>query len=113
MLEISNMQGVVVVGLKGTDRLNDPIAGEIQKRLLDIYKKPNMRVIFNLEGVLFIDSSGFGIFLTALKAASNNHGEFKICNVSGEMMELFKLLQMHHVLEIYDQLDSCLSSFDK
>ena len=113
MLEISNMQDVVVVGLKDTDRLNDPVAGEIQEGLLGLFKKPNMRVIFNLEGVRFIDSSGFGIFLTTLKAANNNYGEFKICNVSCEMMELFKLLQMHHVLEIYDQLDSCLASFDK
>ncbi len=54
---------------------------------------------------------GFGVFLSALKAASNNYGQFKICNVSPEVMELFKLLQLHHVFEIYDELDACLESF--
>jgi anti-sigma B factor antagonist len=113
MLEISNMQDVVVVALKDTDRLNDPVTEEVRGALLDLFNKPNMKVVFNLKGVSFIDSSGFGVFLSTLKAANNNYGEFKICNVSDEMMELFKLLQLHHVLEIYDQLDSCLSSFDK
>ena len=70
-----------------------------------------MNLAFNLQGITFIDSSGFGVMLSALKAASNNYGQFKICNVNGDVMELFKLLQLHHIFEIYDELDTCLKSF--
>jgi hypothetical protein len=28
-------------------------------------------------------------------------------------MELFKLLQLHHVFEIYDELNPCLKSFNQ
>ena len=70
-----------------------------------------MNLAFDLRGISFIDSSGFGVFLSALKASSNNYGQFKICNASEEVMELFKLLQLHHVFEIYDELNACIESF--
>ncbi len=113
MLEISYRNDIMVVGLPETDRLNEQVAEQVSNELLELFGKPNSRVIFDLKGIGFIDSSGFGIFLSALKAADNNYGQFKICNASDELMELFKLLQLHHVLEIYDRLDSCLSSFEK
>ena len=113
MLETRNINGIIVVRLKDTNRLNSLITEPVKESLLEHFNKPNVKLAFDLKGITFIDSSGFGVFLSALKAASNNQGEFKICNANGEVMELFKLLQLHHVFEIYDDLDSCLESFDQ
>ena len=113
MLETRNINDVIVVRFKDTKRLNSLITEPVKESLLDHFNKPNVKLAFDLQGITFIDSSGFGVFLSALKAASNNQGEFKICNVNGEVMELFKLLQLHHVFEIYDDLDACLESFDQ
>jgi anti-sigma B factor antagonist len=112
MLETRNINDVIVVSLKDTNRLNALITEPVKESLLEFYNKPNVNLTFNLEGITFIDSSGFGVFLSALKAANNNYGQFKICNVDVEVMELFKLLQLHHVFEIYDTLDSCVESFN-
>lgn len=111
MLETKNIDDILVVSLKDTNRFNSPIAEPVKESLLEYFAKPNVNLAFNLKGISFIDSSGFGVFLSALKAASNNYGQFKICSVSSELMELFKLLQLHHVFEIYDELEACLESF--
>jgi anti-sigma B factor antagonist len=111
MLETKNVNDVIVVSLKDTNRFNALIAEPVKERLIEFYNKPNVNLAFDLGGITFIDSSGFGVFLSALKAASNNYGQFKICNVSSDVIELFKLLQLHHVFEIYDELDACLESF--
>ena len=113
MLETKNIKDILVVSLKETPRLNALIAEAVKEQLLEFFNKPNTRVVFDLKGITFIDSSGFGVFLSAIKAANNNYGQFKICNVSPEVMELFKLLQLHHVFEIYDELKPCLESFNK
>ena len=112
MLETKDVKGVKVVALKDSQRLNSLISETVKSELLHFYDKPNTRLVFNLAGISFIDSSGFGVFLSAMKAANNNNGQFKICNVNTGVMELFKLLQLHHVFEIYDELDSCLDSFN-
>ncbi len=101
----------MVVSLKDTNRFNSPIVEPVKEHLLEFFTKPNVNLAFDLQGITFIDSSGFGVFLSVLKAASNNYGQFKICNVSSEVMELFKLLQLHHVFEIYDELDACMESY--
>jgi anti-sigma B factor antagonist len=111
MLETRTMDEIIVVKLKDSDRFNALIAEPVKEQLLECYSKPNVNLAFDLEGINFIDSSGFGVFLSALKAASNNYGQFKICNISKEVTELFKLLQLHHVFEIYDELDACIASF--
>ena len=111
MLEIKNINDILVVRLKDSDRLNAVVSEPVKGQLLACFGKPNTRVVFDLHGISFIDSSGFGVFLSALKAANNNYGQFKICNVKTDVMELFELLQLHHVLEIYGELDACLESF--
>ena len=113
MLEINNINDIIVVKLKDTDRLNTLITEPVKESLLEFFNKPNVHLVFDLQGIKFIDSSGFGVFLSAMKAANNNFGMFKICNVDEEAMELFKLLQLHHVFEIYDKLDPCLESFNQ
>ncbi len=111
MLETSNINDIIVVKFKDTNRLNAIITEPVKEHLLEFFNKPNVNLIFDLQGITFIDSSGFGVFLSAMKAANNNYGQFKICNVDKDLMELFKLLQLHHVFEIYDKLDPCLASF--
>ena len=104
---------VLVVKLKDAERLNAMITEPVKEQLLEYVNKPNTSLVFDLQGISFIDSSGFGVFLSAMKAANNNYGRFKICNVDKDVMELFKLLQLHHVFEIYDELKPCLASFNQ
>lgn len=113
MLETKKNNDVLVVRLKNSNRLNAMITEPVKEQLLEYFNKPNTKLVFDLQGISFIDSSGFGVFLSALKAANNNYGQFKICNVTSDVMELFKLLQLHHVFEIYDELDACLQSFNQ
>lgn len=113
MLETKNIKDILVVKLKDTQRLSSLIAEPVKDQLLEYFNKARTRLVFDLQGITFIDSSGFSVFLSAMKAANNNFGQFKICNVNSEVMELFKLLQLHHVLEIYTELDDCLRSFNQ
>jgi anti-sigma B factor antagonist len=113
MLKTRNINDILVVSFKDTQRLNALIAEPVKVQLLEYYNIPKTRLILDLEGITFIDSSGFGVFLSAMKAANNNYGQFKICNVNAEVLELFKLLQLHHVFEIYNELEPCLESFNQ
>ena len=113
MLVTKNINNILVVRLKEPQRLNALIAEAVKEQLLEYFNKPNTSVVFDLQGVSFIDSSGFSVFLSAMKAANNNFGQFKVCNVNSDLMELFKLLHLHHVFEIYTELDPCIESFNQ
>ena len=111
MLKTENINDVIVVKFDNVNRFNALIAEPVKEQLKGYFNKPNTRLILNLEGINFIDSTGFGVFLSIMKTANNNYGYFKICSIAPEVMELFKLLQLHNVFEIYSTLDDCIKSY--
>lgn len=111
MLKIENINDVTVVKFNNIDRFNALITEPVKEELKGLFNKQGTKLVLNLEGIKFIDSSGFGVFLSVMKTAANNHGQLKLCNIGNEVMELFKLLQLHNVFEIFDNQDECLKSF--
>jgi anti-sigma B factor antagonist len=111
MLKIEKINNITVVKFNNIDRFNALISEPVKEDLKSFFNTPGTRMILNLEGIKYIDSSGFGVFLSLLKTAANNKGVFKICGISSEVMELFKLLQLHNVFTLYKSLDECLDSF--
>ncbi len=111
MLSIENIDGVLVVAFKDVNRFNALITEPVKEEINGYFNTPNTRLVLDLGGISFIDSSGFGAFLSIMKTANNNNGSFKICNISEEVMELFKLLQLHNVFEIYNTRDDAIKSF--
>lgn len=112
MLKVINIDDVIVVKFDNINRFNALITEPVKEELKGLFSKQGTNLVLNLEGIKFIDSSGFGVFLSIMKTAANSHGHFKICNIGKEVMELFKLLQLHNVFEIYDNQNDCLSSFN-
>ncbi len=112
MLKTEKINNVIVVKFNNIDRFNALIVEPVKEQLKSFFNKPDTRLALNLEGVKFIDSSGFGVFLSVMKSANNNHGQFKICNIRPEVMELFKLLQLHNVFDLCETQDECVKSFD-
>ncbi len=111
MLKVEKINNITVVRFDNIDRLNALISEPVKEDLKSFFNTPGTRLILNLEGIRYIDSSGFGVFLSILKAASNNKGTFKMCCFSAEVIELFKLLQLHNIFTLYATLDECLESF--
>jgi anti-sigma B factor antagonist len=112
MLKVDKINNVTVVQFNNVDRFNALITEPVKEELKGLFDKPETRLILNLQGIKFIDSSGFGVFLSIMKTAANNHGQFKICNIGKEVMELFKLLQLHNVFEIFENQNDCIASFN-
>jgi len=112
MLDINEKDGLTIVRIKEKDSFNALIAEDIRSELLVHFSRTNTKMVFDLDGIQFIDSSGFGVFLAAMKAANNNYGQFKICNVDSSVKELFKVLQLHNVFDLYDSLQEAMDDFD-
>jgi len=111
MLKTEKINNVIVVRFNNIDRFNALIVEPVKEQLKSFFNKPDTRLALNLEGIKFIDSSGFGVFLSIMKTANNNHGQFKLCNIKPEVMELFRLLQLHNVFDLHETQEDCVQSF--
>ncbi len=110
MLKITEENGIQVASFDNHDRFNAVIYQEVKEQLNSMLA-PKSKLILNLDGVKFVDSSGFGAMLSVFKTARSNDSLFKICGINPEVLELVKLMKLHNVFEIHDTLADCVASF--
>lgn len=69
------------------------------------------KVLFDLYELEQIDSSGIGAIIALFKRVRSNKGDMKISRLVGQPREIFSLLRLDRVFEIYNELDEALKSF--
>lgn len=112
MLKHESKNGIEILTFDNVSKLNILIAQPLKEEVAQYLTKSNTKLILDLKGIEYVDSSGFGTLLSILRNAKNNDSQFKICNISSDVMELVKLLQLHNVFDICDNVKTCTDSFE-
>ena len=71
MINIEKKDKIDVVSFT-INKINALITDEIRDNVNKVFEKTNSKVIIDLSGVEYIDSSGFGCFLSIMKSAPIN-----------------------------------------
>ncbi|HOW40225.1 MAG TPA: STAS domain-containing protein [Bacteroidales bacterium] len=93
------------------NKINALITEDIREEINRLSSAPSARIIIDLKGVEYIDSSGFSLFLSVMKSVRNNYGILKFANPDPRVMEVFRMLHLDTVFMIFDDLDACVRSF--
>jgi anti-sigma B factor antagonist len=90
------------------DKINALITDDLRNEIGKVFENGNSKVVLDLKGVQYIDSSGFGCLLSIMRTARNNYGVVKFANPEPSVMHVLKTLNLHTVFDIYDDIDVCL-----
>jgi len=69
------------------------------------------KVVFDLEELEWLDSSGFSILLYCQGVLQDRAGDMKLCCASDQVMDLFRVLRLHRVFEISATRSEAVQSF--
>jgi anti-sigma B factor antagonist len=105
-----NKDGKIDIITFSVDKINALITEDVRNEISRLFENANSRVVIDLKGVKYIDSSGFGCFLSIMKAARNNYGIIKFASPEPAVMEVFKTLHLDTVFEIHENRDECVRS---
>ena len=84
------------------------LAGEIDaytvtnlKETFDsVTKKEGQEVIVDLEHVTYMDSTGLGVFIGALKSAKESDSELKLVNIQDRVYRLFQITGLDEIMDV-------------
>lgn len=84
------------------------LAGEIDaytvtnlKETFDsVTKKEGQEVIVDLEHVTYMDSTGLGVFIGALKSAKESDSELKLVNIQNRVYRLFQITGLDEIMDV-------------
>ncbi len=99
---ILDLSGKVTIG-EGSVALRGAI-----RRLLGEGKN---KILLNLAGVGYIDSSGIGELVSSFTAVNKEGGTLKLLNLTQKIQDLLAITKLLTVFDVFDEEAEALSSF--
>ena len=100
---ILDLSGKVTIG-EGSVALRGAI-----RRLLGEGKS---KILLNLAGVGYVDSSGIGELVSSFTAVNKENGTLKLLNLTQKIQDLLAITKLLTVFDVYDSESEALSSYN-
>lgn len=109
-LEISSRQEgeFLVFDLRGEVDLYS--AGSLKEELYRGIDGGAPRVVVNMDGLEFMDSSGLGVLVGALKRLSTQDGEMRLVCNRDNILKIFRITGLDKVFPIDESVEASLAS---
>lgn len=100
MITVDHIENTYLVSFFNTTKLNVLNSKEIESQLLPLVSQQDSNLTLNLNGINFIDSSGFETLLSLYKTTRINNANLRLINVSEDLVELIKLVELDQVFQL-------------
>ena len=100
---------VLVVALRA-DRLDAANVRGFRERMQSLLPG-HPRVVLDLDGVGFVDSSGLGALIACLRQAHAQQGDLRLCGLAPSVQALFELVRVHRVFHVHPARDEAVEAF--
>ena len=101
-ITVLDMDGRITIG-EGSIALRSAI-----RRLLEEGKK---KILLNLAGVGYIDSSGIGELVSSYTTINKAEGQLKLLSLTQKLQDLLTITKLLTVFDVYDTEGEALASY--
>jgi anti-sigma B factor antagonist len=101
---------VAVLTFKG-DLLGEPDTSNVRNKIHSLVTDNVKRIVIDLGGVNYMNSSGIGTLISCLTTMRNGGGELRLANVGGKVQNLFVITQLVKVFDTYETVERALANF--
>jgi len=105
-----HVDDVTILVLTGQILLDD---GDLVfgRRVTDLIERKRTKVVLDLSGVTYIDSSGVGMIVFQQKALKQHGGDMKLLNLNRRAETLFGMLKLLIVFDRFESEAAAVRSF--
>jgi len=101
---------VTILDLTGEIRIGGG-STDLRNAIRDRIAGGNNKILLNLAGVKYIDSSGIGELVANYTTASRDGGQLKLLKLTDKVQDLLVITKLLTVFDVYDNESEALSSF--
>ena len=111
-IKVSERDGIVVLKLNGKI-MGGPDATALNDKLHELVEAGKTKVVADLSGVNWMNSSGLGILISALTTIRNAGGDLKLAAVIERIQSLLMITKLLTVFETFDTIEEAIASYSK
>ncbi|MEM7219943.1 MAG: STAS domain-containing protein [Pseudomonadota bacterium] len=91
------------------ERLDSAIAVDFKNALFSHIDNGQTRIVFDMSNIKFVDSSGLGALVSALKKIGGT-GELCVSCVNPAVMTVFEMTRLNKVFKIHEDTDTAVAA---
>lgn len=102
--------GVLVVDISGRIVLGEESAA-LRNLVRDLLSKGHRKILFNLQHVSYIDSSGLGHLVSAFTTVQKEKGQLKLLNLTKNVHDVMQITKLYTIFDIMEDEGVAVRSF--
>src|SRR5919202_5148124 len=103
-LDVREVDSHSVVDVKG--EIDVYTAPKLREKLIELVSDGSYDIVVNLEGVDFLDSTGLGVLVGALKRVKAHEGSLSLVCTQDKILKIFKITGLTKVFPIHASIDA-------
>jgi anti-sigma B factor antagonist len=115
-LRTQEVEDVLVVYFTDAKILDEARIAQIGQELMAAAAsaaQKQKKMVLNFQGVQFMSSAMIGKLVLLNKKCKTDEVVLKMCNISANVLEVFKITKLNKVFEIFDTEDKAVKSYSK
>ena len=109
-LSTRQLEGVSVVDVSGRLTLGEGTS-TLRDTLSTMAAGGQNRILLNLEGLSYLDSSGIGTLVSSFATITKGGGQLKLLKLTNRVKDLLVITKLYTIFEVYDDQATALRSF--
>ena len=98
---------VALLSIEGeVDMYSSP---EARKAIMELVKQKIPKLVVNLQGVSYMDSSGVATLIEGLQMCNKYNGTLMIAGLRDNVREVFELTRLDKIFQIYQDVDTAMA----
>ena len=110
ILTIRQVGDVAIVDISGRITIGEGSIA-LHENMRELLAQGHPKILLNLAGVTFMDSSGIGELVSGYVSVTHNHGKVKLAELSKRVRDLFLVTRLFSVLDIHEREEDALRAF--
>jgi anti-sigma B factor antagonist len=103
---------VAILSLSGK-MMGGPETTELHDHIRSLLGDGIKKVVIDLGGVKWINSSGLGVLMAVMTTLKNADGQLKLANVTEKVESLLMITQLMRIFETYDSVERAAASLSE
>jgi anti-sigma B factor antagonist len=108
-IDVTQSSGVAVVAPRGD--LDMATVPDVRRALAGLLDRGQSRLLVDLDGVGYIDSSGIGALIAAMKQARAAGGDVRLCALQDDVRVIFEMTRLVQTMSIHPTRQEALASW--
>ncbi len=99
-------KNITLLSVKG--QIDTLTAPEFAKKLLSVLVNRKVKLIIDLNGVDYIGSAGWGVFISEIKQIREQDGDLVLAGMNSDVLEVYHSLEFGSILKAFPNVESAI-----